>query len=127
MYTYPRLSTFAIGLLYFSSIFSVSVPYPSPSCPHQALGQRFDYVIVGGGIAGLVLANRITEQSGVTVAVIEAGTFPEDVVGNETQVPGYAGYFNGGGAAIEWGFTTTPQSVGSLFSTTVIGGFRLNG
>ncbi|EFQ27331.1 GMC oxidoreductase [Colletotrichum graminicola] len=35
----------------------------------------FDYVIVGGGTAGLVMANRLSSQSGVTVAVIEAGTF----------------------------------------------------
>ena len=101
------------------------------SCPHQNLGQKFDYVIVGGGTAGLVLANRLTEQSGITVAVIEAGTFPEDVVGNRTQVPEYAGSFDGpDGAAIEWGFTTTPQIVGpSLcpFSVTVTREFGLTG
>lgn len=34
---------------------------------------RFDYVIVGGGTAGLVLANRLTENPAIHVAVIEAG------------------------------------------------------
>lgn len=113
MYTF-RLgsSLFAVGLLFYCNSLSASAA-ALPACPHQALGQRFDYVIVGGGTAGLVLANRLTEQSGVTVAVIEAGTFPEDVVGNQTQVPGYDGYFETpGGAAVEWGFTTTPQTVG---------------
>ena len=33
----------------------------------------FDYVIVGGGTAGLVLANRLSEDENVSVAVIEAG------------------------------------------------------
>ena len=103
-------SLLAILLLVYCNSVLASPTY-LPTCPHQSFGGEFDYVIVGGGTAGLVLANRLTEQSGVQVAVIEAGTFPEDVVGNKTQVPGYAGSFDGGGAAIEWGFSTTPQTV----------------
>jgi choline dehydrogenase len=32
----------------------------------------FDYVIVGAGSAGCVLANRLSESPGTTVAVLEA-------------------------------------------------------
>ncbi|KKY29351.1 putative glucose-methanol-choline oxidoreductase [Diaporthe ampelina] len=78
--------------------------------------RTFDYVIVGGGTAGLVLANRLTENADINVAVIEAGTSPEDVAGNLTQVPGYAGELYGNAGELNWGFSTTPQE--SLLNRT---------
>ncbi|MBE7248996.1 MAG: GMC family oxidoreductase N-terminal domain-containing protein, partial [Actinomycetospora chiangmaiensis] len=36
-------------------------------------GAEFDYVIVGGGTAGCVLANRLTESGGQRVLLLEAG------------------------------------------------------
>lgn len=35
--------------------------------------QPFDYIVVGGGTAGLVVAARLTENPSITVGVIEAG------------------------------------------------------
>jgi hypothetical protein len=37
-------------------------------------GRAFDFVIAGGGCAGLALGARLSEWSNVTVLVIEAGT-----------------------------------------------------
>ena len=39
----------------------------------MATEQTYDFVIVGGGTAGLVLANRLTENPATQVLVIEAG------------------------------------------------------
>ena len=37
------------------------------------MAERHDIVIVGGGSAGCVLANRLSARSGITVALVEAG------------------------------------------------------
>ncbi|MEV7981938.1 GMC oxidoreductase [Streptomyces sp. NPDC086519] len=44
---------------------------------HTPHPQEFDYVVIGGGTAGSVIASRLTEDPDVTVAVIEGG--PSDV------------------------------------------------
>jgi choline dehydrogenase len=75
----------------------------------------FDYVIVGGGNAGLTIASRLAENQTVSVAVIEAGGFYETDNGNYSIVPGYSSYFTGSDPKdyqplIDWGFSTQPQS-----------------
>ena len=39
----------------------------------QADQKTYDYVIIGGGTAGLAIAARLTEDSSVSVVVLEAG------------------------------------------------------
>lgn len=76
----------------------------------------FDYVIVGGGTAGLTIATRLASDPAISVAVIEAGGFYEVDNGNRSTVPGYANFYTGSDPnnyqpLVDWGFTTVAQPV----------------
>jgi choline dehydrogenase-like flavoprotein len=66
----------------------------------------FDYIIVGGGSAGCVLAARLTEDPAVTVCLLEAGPVDKSVL---IHCPaGLALLAQTGGA--NWVFQTVPQA-----------------
>ncbi|KAF2002143.1 GMC oxidoreductase [Amniculicola lignicola CBS 123094] len=67
--------------------------------------KSFDYIIIGGGTAGLVLANRLSEDASTTVAVIEAGGDPS--TDPRVIVPGFVA--TALGSELDWGFGTVPQ------------------
>ena len=81
--------------------------------------QTFDYLVIGGGTAGLTIATRLAEQGAGSVAVIEAGGFYELNNGNLSQIPAQDAFYVGTDLddwqpGIDWGFHTTPQAVGHL-------------
>jgi choline dehydrogenase len=76
----------------------------------------FDYVVVGGGTAGLAVAHRLAEDGTCSVAVIEAGGFYEQDNGNLSTVPAFTSRFVGKNPTaknplIDWQQRTTPQTV----------------
>ena len=85
-----------------------------------SINASFDYVVVGGGTAGLTVAMRLAENGSFSVAVVEADGFYELRNGNLSTVPGTAGYFVGTAPAalnplIDWGYQAEPNLVGRLF------------
>ncbi|KAJ6483335.1 hypothetical protein C8R45DRAFT_1001119 [Mycena sanguinolenta] len=69
------------------------------------MATSFDFVIVGGGTAGLVLATRLAEDAGQTVCVLERG---KDFVDNEDiRVPG--NYMTNFGKEWDGGLLSIPQ------------------
>lgn len=49
---------------------------------------EFDYVIVGAGTSGCTIAARLAKDTGVKIAVVEAGGFYQIENGNRSVVPG---------------------------------------
>jgi choline dehydrogenase-like flavoprotein len=68
---------------------------------------EFDYIVVGGGSGGCVLAARLSEDPTVQVALLEAGG-PNDGVLN--RVPTGAAVYMMKRNACNWAFSTVPQA-----------------
>ena len=78
-----------------------------PLCLGGEMPERagFNYVIVGGGSAGCVLANRLSADPAISVALLEAG--PADRNPLIHMPAGYLGIMQLG--ILKWNYQTEPQ------------------
>lgn len=90
---------------------------------------EFDYVIVGGGAAGCILAARLSERPGVTVCLLEAGPSDRDPW---LHIP--AGFIKVVfGTRYTWGFQTEPgphvdgRRLGAIQGRVLGGSASING
>lgn len=72
----------------------------------ELFDKPFEFVIIGGGTAGLVLANRLSEDPNVRVIVIEAGAdrTTDPLVLTPGLVPALYGKDE-----YDWNFASVPQ------------------
>ncbi|KAJ4381634.1 hypothetical protein N0V86_002998 [Didymella sp. IMI 355093] len=117
------MTTRKSAVLALLSSVSSAIIVPQLSSPGRITGTNFgipgrnatyDYVIVGGGTAGSVVAARLTEHSNASVAIIEAGSFYELSNGNWSQIPYWSEQWVGAAPddwqpLIDWGLFTEPQ------------------
>jgi choline dehydrogenase-like flavoprotein len=67
--------------------------------------ERFDYIVVGGGTAGCVLAARLSQDPDVTVLLLEAGP--------AAPIPDMADparWWKLVGSSVDWNYETVPQA-----------------
>lgn len=64
----------------------------------------FDFIIVGAGSTGCVIANRLSEISNWSVLLLEAGTFKDEDL---TGIPNY--WQSDSFTKFDWGYESIPQ------------------
>ncbi|KAK0714897.1 GMC oxidoreductase-domain-containing protein [Lasiosphaeris hirsuta] len=99
------LTTLVTLILFFAWLPTINCIFLQPTNITDNLLPSYDYIVVGGGVAGLVVANRLSENSSVTVLILESGEL--DASENTVTVPGLVGH--GHAPSYGWNFSTAPQ------------------
>ncbi len=71
----------------------------------EAFAVTYDFIVIGAGSAGAVVASRLSEDSSKTVLLIEAGDNPP----GESKIP--AAVMNMQRTVCDWSCETTPPSL----------------
>lgn len=96
---------------------------PSVYFAAVAAATSYDYIVVGGGTGGLVVANRLSENSAVSVLIVERG----DSVLENTQVSDPNAYGAAFGSSIDYAYQSTAQEYAGGRVQTLRAGKALGG
>ncbi|KDR69729.1 hypothetical protein GALMADRAFT_128311 [Galerina marginata CBS 339.88] len=100
---------------------SANTPQPNEAQESQKV---YDYIVVGGGTAGLAVASRLTEDPNISVVVLEAGPNAENLP--DIFIPGMAS-IGPSFMALNWFYETIPQEHLAKRKSTVNAGKVLGG
>ncbi|KAJ7058084.1 aryl-alcohol-oxidase from pleurotus Eryingii [Mycena amicta] len=102
---HPQLS---LGLLLALSLSLQTVVAKIYTAPEQIANKQYDYIVVGAGTAGAVVAARISQLPAVKVLVIEAGLLDNGTQSDLLSIPLLAG--QAANTIYDWNYTTVPQT-----------------
>nr|BBE38584.1 FAD-dependent glucose dehydrogenase [Aspergillus carneus]BBE38585.1 FAD-dependent glucose dehydrogenase [synthetic construct] len=88
-----------------------------------AAAASYDYIVVGGGTSGLVVANRLSEDSGSSVLIVERG----DTQLNNSAVYDPNSYGVAFGSSIDYAYQSVPQQYTGGNTQTLRAGKALGG
>ncbi|KAI0023222.1 choline dehydrogenase [Xylariomycetidae sp. FL0641] len=113
---HPRPESIAFQLLLSArlGVFESSVRQLPPFPPDCGMDASYDFLVVGGGTAGLTIAARLSECRHFSVAVIEAGSYYQITSPLVSSTPACAVSFTGSSPSdvnptVDWGFVTSAQ------------------
>ncbi|CAL5873176.1 uncharacterized protein PFLUO_LOCUS7445 [Penicillium psychrofluorescens] len=101
-----RPSWFAAQLIGISLI--ITVRFAHALVPRTQIAESYDFIVVGGGLAGLVLGGRLSEDKNHTVLVLESGGNGDDYR-ERIDTPAYAYFDSLWPTPLNWAFWTVPQ------------------
>ncbi|KAI4478399.1 hypothetical protein M0804_012053 [Polistes exclamans] len=99
----------AIGYIPFIDINKLFKMYDKKDCVYSSINTRklykaYDFIVVGGGSAGAVVASRLSEVSNWNVLLLEAGGNENEI----TDVPMFASYIQL--TELDWKYKTIPSN-----------------
>ena len=112
----PLLSLSLQLLTVSTLILKNNLIHRSIETPENELQSAYDFIVVGSGAAGAIIAGRLAEDGKTRVLLLEAGP-PADLT---TDVPSPAATSQLFNSQHDWNYTHVPQLVGRAYLNQVI-------
>ncbi|KAF5371725.1 hypothetical protein D9758_003500 [Tetrapyrgos nigripes] len=115
----PSYLPFIFLSVYLSALCAAKIVERAEELPTQ----DFDFIVIGGGTAGSVVASRLSEDPSVSVLVLEAGPSNEGI--QDSIVPAFFPLLSG--SEYDWKYTAHLGAAVNNRSVSLVGGRILGG